>query len=243
MTEIKGQEWAVRRSRSFRVKFFLVAAGSVLLALVLSGLFAVRNFNRLGHDASAKIQEGLTDASREYLSNYIRTIAERARLILDQAFAEVQVLADVMQSLQDHPKDARTLGAALAKTDAFGGPLVPLARSNEFLWAQNQKPAPSVVSIWKPMLEGDGTVKPEVLETVQDTAVLDLLLPKLNGYDVCNALMRDNLTRHIPILIISTLDNPDSMAKAKLCGARNFMKKPYQLDDLLREINRLLPQG
>ncbi|OGS11332.1 MAG: hypothetical protein A2234_10740 [Elusimicrobia bacterium RIFOXYA2_FULL_58_8] len=74
-----------------------------------------------------------------------------------------------------------------------------------------------------------------------DLVLLDLLLPKLNGYDVCNALMRDNLTRHIPILIISTLDNPESVEKAKLCGARNFLKKPYQLDDLLREIKRLLP--
>ena len=179
MNESKGKEGDVRRSRSFRVKFFLVAAGSVVLALVLSGIFAVRNFNRLGHDASAKIEEGLTDASREYLSNYIRTIAERARLILDQAFAEVQVLADVMQALQDNPKDARALGAALANTEAFGGPLVPMVRSNEFLWAQNREPAPSVVSIWQPMLESDGTVKPEVLETVQDTAVLDLLLPPM----------------------------------------------------------------
>lgn len=75
-----------------------------------------------------------------------------------------------------------------------------------------------------------------------DLVLLDLLLPKLNGYDVCNALMRDNLTRHVPILIISTLDNPESVEKAKLCGARNFMKKPYHLDDLLREIKRLLPQ-
>ena len=75
-----------------------------------------------------------------------------------------------------------------------------------------------------------------------DLVLLDLLLPKLNGYDVCNALMRDNLTRHIPILIISTLDNPESVEKAKLCGARNFMKKPYNLEDLLREIKRLLPQ-
>ncbi len=74
-----------------------------------------------------------------------------------------------------------------------------------------------------------------------DLILLDLLLPKLNGYEVCNALMRDNLTRHIPILIISTLDTPESREKAKLCGARNFMKKPYNLDDLLREIKRLLP--
>jgi len=75
-----------------------------------------------------------------------------------------------------------------------------------------------------------------------DLILLDLLLPKLNGYEVCNALMRDNLTRHIPVLIISTLDTPESIEKAKLCGARNFMKKPYDLDTLLREIKRLLPK-
>ncbi len=75
-----------------------------------------------------------------------------------------------------------------------------------------------------------------------DLILLDLLLPKLNGYDVCNALMRDNMTRHTPILIISTLDTPESIEKAKQCGARNFMKKPYNLDDLLREIRRLLPK-
>ncbi|OGR62950.1 MAG: hypothetical protein A2X31_04230 [Elusimicrobia bacterium GWB2_63_22] len=76
-----------------------------------------------------------------------------------------------------------------------------------------------------------------------DLILLDLLLPKLNGYEVCNALMRDNLTRHTPILIISTLDTDESKEKAKQCGARNFMKKPYNLDDLLREIKRLLPQS
>ncbi|MDA8244706.1 MAG: response regulator [Elusimicrobia bacterium] len=75
-----------------------------------------------------------------------------------------------------------------------------------------------------------------------DLILLDLLLPKLNGYDVCNALMRDNMMRHTPVLIISTLDTPESIEKAKQCGARNFMKKPYNLDDLLREIKRLLPK-
>ena len=75
-----------------------------------------------------------------------------------------------------------------------------------------------------------------------DLILLDLLLPKLNGYQDCNSLMRDSLTRHTPILIISTLDTPESIEKAKTCGARNFMKKPYNLEDLLREIKRLLPQ-
>lgn len=75
-----------------------------------------------------------------------------------------------------------------------------------------------------------------------DLVLLDLLLPKLNGYEVCNALKRDNDTRHISVLVISTMDSPESIEKAKLCGAKNFMKKPYNLDDLLREIKKLLPQ-
>ena len=74
-----------------------------------------------------------------------------------------------------------------------------------------------------------------------DLILLDLLLPKLNGYEVCNAIKRDNNTRHIPILVISTMDSPESIEKVKVCGAKNFMKKPYNLEDLLREIKRLLP--
>ena len=75
-----------------------------------------------------------------------------------------------------------------------------------------------------------------------DLVLLDLLLPKLNGYEVCNMLKRDNGTRHIQILVISTMDSPESVEKIKLCGAKNFMKKPYNLEDLLREIKKLLPR-
>ncbi|MCG2725364.1 MAG: response regulator [Elusimicrobia bacterium] len=73
-----------------------------------------------------------------------------------------------------------------------------------------------------------------------DLILLDLLLPKLNGYEVCNAVKRNNSTRHIKILIISTLGDKDHMEKAKLCGAKNFMKKPYNLQDLLTEIKNII---
>jgi sigma-B regulation protein RsbU (phosphoserine phosphatase) len=179
MNESVAKEQYVERRNSFRVKFFLVAAGSVLLALILSGIFAVRNFNRLGQDASVKIQQGLTAASHEYLSNYIRTVAERTRLILNQAFSETQMLADVMQVLVDHPRDARMLGAALAKTTAFSSPLVIKRRSGKILWAQNEPPARSVITIFKPLLEKNGAVRPDVRMAIQDTAVIDLFLPTM----------------------------------------------------------------
>ncbi|NCD33136.1 MAG: HAMP domain-containing protein [Spartobacteria bacterium] len=174
-----GRGWG----RSFRVKFFLVAAGSVVLALVLSGVFAVYNFTRLGHDASAKIQQGLMNASHEYLSNYIRTVAERTRMTLEQAFSEVQMLADVMQTLTDNPDDASVLGSSLAEMSMFSSPLAGTVRSNETLWVQNTAPARSVVTIWQPLLNDNGTVKPDVQQAIEESAVLDLLLPtmKENG--------------------------------------------------------------
>jgi CheY-like chemotaxis protein len=53
-----------------------------------------------------------------------------------------------------------------------------------------------------------------------DLILLDLLLPKLNGYEVCNSIKRDNSTRHIPILVISTMASPESVEKVKICGAK-----------------------
>jgi DNA-binding response OmpR family regulator len=75
-----------------------------------------------------------------------------------------------------------------------------------------------------------------------DLVLLDLLLPKMSGYDVCSRLMTDNLTRHIPVLVVSTLDTRDSMNKLRAAGARHFMKKPYSLDELLAKIHSLLPK-
>ncbi len=73
-----------------------------------------------------------------------------------------------------------------------------------------------------------------------DLVLLDLLLPKISGYEVCSMVKRDNNLRHIPILVISTLSDPQYMKKAKLCGAEKYMKKPYQLDNLLSEIKKML---
>lgn len=92
------------------------------------------------------------------------------------------------------------------------------------------------------LLAGDGVAGIAMTRREKpDLILLDLLLPKLNGYEVCNSIKRDNLTRHIPVLVISTMDSAESVEKARLCGAKNFMKKPYNLDDLLREIKLLLP--
>ena len=105
----------------------------------------------------------------------------------------------------------------------------------------------------KEILEHDGITVLQAFDGVSglmaarrekpDLILLDLLLPKMSGYDVCNRIMKDNMTRHIPVLAVSTLDTRDSMNKLRMAGARHFMKKPYDLDALLAKIKSLLPKA
>jgi len=73
-----------------------------------------------------------------------------------------------------------------------------------------------------------------------DLILLDLLLPKVSGFDVCSILKKDDYTRHIPIIIISTMYSKENIDKLKICGILNFLKKPYKLEDLLAEIKKTI---
>jgi|SRR3989339_1541249 len=70
--------------------------------------------------------------------------------------------------------------------------------------------------------------------------LLDVMLPKLSGFDVCRILKGDNNVRRTPILVASTLSKEDDIDRIKNLGADFFMKKPYNIDDLLNEITKRL---
>ena len=73
-----------------------------------------------------------------------------------------------------------------------------------------------------------------------DLILLDLMLPKLSGFDVCKLLKTDNVTWRIPIVIMSTLSDSESRMRASECGADYFIAKPYDLAATLGEIKKYL---
>ena len=73
-----------------------------------------------------------------------------------------------------------------------------------------------------------------------DLVLLDLMLPKLSGFDVCKLLKTDNSTWRIPIVIMSTLTDEDSRERATQAGADYFIPKPYDLPATLAEIKKIL---
>lgn len=73
-----------------------------------------------------------------------------------------------------------------------------------------------------------------------DVIVLDLMLPKMNGYEVCKILKEDEKYQHIPIIMLTARVNDDDEAKGKRAGADVYMGKPFELDDLVVKVKELL---
>jgi PAS domain S-box-containing protein len=76
--------------------------------------------------------------------------------------------------------------------------------------------------------------KPEII-------LLDILMPDMNGYDVCKILKSDIQTQNIPVLMISALgQNPVERTKGLNLGADAFISKPFSQDELKAQINVVL---
>jgi PAS domain S-box-containing protein len=74
-----------------------------------------------------------------------------------------------------------------------------------------------------------------------EIVLLDILMPEMNGYEVCSILKKDPVTRQIPILMISALgQNPMERTKGLNAGADAFISKPFSQDELRAQIDVVL---
>jgi DNA-binding response OmpR family regulator len=73
-----------------------------------------------------------------------------------------------------------------------------------------------------------------------DLIILDLMLPKIDGYEVCRILKFDDKYKNIPIIILSALDQQEDREKAIGSGADSFFIKPFDLELLLNKIQSLI---
>jgi DNA-binding response OmpR family regulator len=72
-----------------------------------------------------------------------------------------------------------------------------------------------------------------------DIVVLDVNLPKLDGFQVAQQLKANAGLKHIPIVFLTAQDRPKDMIAGIQSGARHFVTKPFKLDDLLGKIKKL----
>ena len=70
--------------------------------------------------------------------------------------------------------------------------------------------------------------------------LLDLMMPGLDGFQVTRQLKSDPSTADIPIVAVSALARPDDREAALAAGCDNFVRKPFELDELEALINSYL---
>jgi len=84
----------------------------------------------------------------------------------------------------------------------------------------------------------------QALEAVKkerpDIILLDIMLPKMNGFEVCEKLKSDKFTKSIPVLMITALKELKDKIKALEVGADDFISKPFENIELLARVKSLL---
>ncbi len=69
-----------------------------------------------------------------------------------------------------------------------------------------------------------------------DLVLLDIRMPDMDGYQVCQALKDDDLTRGIPIIFLTVLDEATEKVKAFAAGAVDYITKPFQVEEVAARV-------
>ena len=95
------------------------------------------------------------------------------------------------------------------------------------------------------VIAGDGEeALRQTAATMPDLILLDLIMPKLQGFEVLRRLKEDPRTAPIPVIILSNLGQERDVKQAMEAGATAyFIKSNVSLQDLVREVQKALPRG
>jgi excisionase family DNA binding protein len=80
----------------------------------------------------------------------------------------------------------------------------------------------------------------QIKEFRPDLVVLDVMLPDINGREVCQLVRSDKTMDEVKIICISGMGEPDKIQSLRDAGANEFMQKPFDVDALMERICQLL---
>ena len=114
--------------------------------------------------------------------------------------------------IDDDPKILRMINTVLSSE-----------KDLEVLTASSGFQAGLTVSIWMP-----------------DIILLDMLMPDVDGFEVCRRLKSDEKTKDIPIIAVTVLRDPKEIKKMNSYGIADYISKPFKSEDLVRKIKEHL---
>ncbi|MDI3290245.1 SpoIIE family protein phosphatase [Polyangium sp. 15x6] len=167
----------------FNTKFILVTGVSVLLGAILNVLVARQGIHKLSREATDEIEQGLDQATREYLTNHLRDTAQHTNSSLAHAYTDLEILADIVQTMVDHDEDLTPLYDHAKTLPFLQDKLVFHEKGG---WYENQNDEPTAVAAWGYLGDKEKrALLPEAQRDIDRTILLDVVMPsfKKRGAD------------------------------------------------------------
>lgn len=90
---------------------------------------------------------------------------------------------------------------------------------------------------YEPVISRSGKQALEFLKSESpDLILLDIMMPELDGYEVCKLLKKDPLTGEIPIIFLTAKTDTDSLVKGFDAGGVDYIVKPFKTEELLARV-------
>jgi len=77
-----------------------------------------------------------------------------------------------------------------------------------------------------------------IADNKPDLIFLDVMMPRLDGYQTCALLKHHQVFRHTPVVMLSSKDGLFDRARGRVVGSDNYLTKPFTRDELLRVIEQ-----
>ncbi len=94
---------------------------------------------------------------------------------------------------------------------------------------------------YKVKIVNDGLQALEYIsKSMPDLVITDILMPKMDGYELCQKIKEDDKLKHIPVILLTSLSDPIDVIKGLKVKADNFITKPYNEHFLVSRIQHML---
>jgi len=120
-------------------------------------------------------------------------------------------------------------------------------RKSRILIADDNEPNAELLKVYLGELDCDTEVAVDGRDTLQkvesfqpDLILLDIMMPKLSGFEVCKQLKGDRATSHIMILMVTALNELGDIERAVEAGTDDFLSKPVNKVELLKRVQNML---
>lgn len=80
-------------------------------------------------------------------------------------------------------------------------------------------------------------------EIIPDLIILDVMMPKINGYKISRLLKYDNKYKNIPILMVTARSQEEDKLIGEETGADEYITKPFELDAVVEKVNQYLKRA